>query len=111
MKNPNTTQRMVGKLAWKPKGRGCVFSVGFFKGSSGVEVTEGGLFTQQEGGLGIKEWTCQSIDPGHLRVVNPTSLSCNHPLPPHKSNNFLQGALPPVLPRSFPWPPLLTQAP
>lgn len=27
-----------------------------------VEVTEGGLFTQQEGGLGIKEWTCQSID-------------------------------------------------
>ena len=32
------------------------------KGKQWVEVTEGGLFTQQEGGLGIKEWTCQSID-------------------------------------------------
>lgn len=63
MKNPNTTQRMVGRTCVETLQEEAAFSQwDSSKGKQWVEVTEGGLFTQQEGGLGIKEWTCQSID-------------------------------------------------
>lgn len=75
-----------------------------------VEI-EDGLFTQQEGGLGIKEWTCQSVDGSPREWWTPRVYPSKLPLPPHKSNNFLQEALPRCAKESFPWPPLPTRHP
>ena len=75
-----------------------------------VEI-EDGLFTQQEGGLGIKEWTCQSVDGSPREWWTPRVYPSKLPLPPHKSNNFLQGALPPVCKGKLPVAPTAHQAP
>ena len=61
-----------------------------------VEVTEGGLFTRQEGVLGIKEWMYWSVDGSPRGWWTPQVYPSKLSLPPHKSYNFLQGALPPM---------------